>query len=161
MAVTGDTRQVIGVAARRRFFTAIVKHLREALPEGHRRFAHRGDFNLMKIWWDNPRVHFEVVIDRQIDRIEVGLHFEDGPVSTLAYLRALDALVVELKHELGHHVELERWTASWGRLYELTPLESIDEKGGKRVASRVERFIVALQPIVIAAAVPPERSAGR
>lgn len=161
METTGQTRQVFGVADRRRFFAAIVAHLRGALPEEHRRFAHRGDFNLMKIWWDNPRVHFEVVIDQQIDRVEVGLHFEDGPLSTVAYLRVLDARVLELKHELGHHVELERWTASWGRLYELTPLESIDERAGKRLAARVERFIQTLQPIIDAAGVPPERSAGR
>ena len=161
MERTAPTRQVFAVADRRRFFAAIVTHLRKSLPEEHRRFAHRGDFNLMKIWWDNPRVHFEVVIDQQIDRVEVGLHFEDGPASTLAYLRALDARVLELKHELGHHVELERWTASWGRLYELTPLEAIDERAGKRLAPRIERFIGALQPIVEAAGVPPERSAGR
>ena len=161
MAMTGESRPVIGVAVRRRFFAAIVTHLRGALPEELRRFAHRGDFNLMKIWWDNPRVHFEVVIDQQIDRIEVGLHFEDGPASTIAYLRALDARVVELKHELGHHVELERWTTSWGRLYELLPIEAVDDKGGKQVALRVERLIVTLQPLVIDAAVPAERSAGR
>lgn len=161
MALTDESRPVISVPLRRRFFSAIVKYLREALPEDLRRFAHRGDFNLMKIWWDNPRVHFEVVIDQQIDRIEVGLHVEDGPVSTIAYLRVLDARVVELKHELGHHVELERWTTSWGRLYELWPLDTIDDKTAKRIAIRVERFITTLQPIVIAAAVPPERSAGR
>ena len=157
MAMTGESRAVIKVADRRRFFTAIVTHLRGSLPEDLRRFAHRGDFNLMKIWWDNPRVHFEVVIDQQIDRIEVGLHFEDGPASTIAYLRALDARVVELKHELGHHVELERWTTSWGRLYELLPLEAVDDKGGKQVALRVERLIITLQPLVIEAKV----SAGR
>ena len=158
--MTGESRAGIGVAVRRRFFAAIVKHLRESLPEDRRHFAHRGDFNLMKIWWDNPRVHFEVVIDQRIDRIEVGLHFEDGPVSTIAYLRALDAQVLELKHELGHHVELERWTASWGRLYELSPLGTIDDGTARRIAFRVERFIVTLQPIVTAAGVPPERSAG-
>lgn len=155
--MSGESRAVIGVAARRSFFAAIVTHLRGALPEELRRFAHRGDFNLMKIWWDNPRVHFEVVIDQRIDRIEVGLHFEDGPASTIAYLRALDARVVELKHELGHHVELERWTTSWGRLYELLPLEAVDDKGGKKVALRVDRLIITLQPLVIEAKVPAGR----
>ena len=159
--MTHESRTVIGVAVRRRFFAAIVTHLRGSLPEELRRFAHRGDFNLMKIWWDNPRVHFEVVIDQRIDRIEVGLHLEDGPASTIAYLRALDARVVELKHELGHHFELERWTTSWGRLYELLPLETIDERTGKQIAHRVERLISVLQPIVFDAGVPSERSTGR
>lgn len=161
VAMTGESRAVITVAVRRRFFAAIVKHLRDRLPQDFRRFSHRGDFNLLKIWWDNPRVHFEVVIDQQIDRIEVGLHFEDGPVSTIAYLHALESRVLELKHELGHELELERWTTSWGRIYELSPLETIDDKTTKRIARRVERFIVVLQPIVVAADVPPERSANR
>ena len=142
--MTGEPRAVIGVAARRRFFAAIVTHLRGSLPEELRRFTHRGDFNLMKIWWDNPRVHFE-----------------DGPASTIAYLRALDERVVELKHDLGYHVELERWTTSWGRLYELLPLEAIDETSAKQIGRRVEQLIATLQPIVIVAAVPPERSANR
>ncbi len=159
--MTGEARTVIGVAARRRFFAVIVTHLRGALPEELRRFVHRGDFHLMKIWWDNPRIHFEVVIDQQTDRIEVGLHLEDGPASTIAYLRALDARVVELKHELGHHVELERWTNSWGRLYELVPMGSIDDEAARRIARRVEQMIVTLHPVVVVAAVPAERPAGR
>ncbi len=159
--MTGEKRPVLTVAARRRFFAAIVQQLRASLPLDLRDFSHRGDFNLMKIWWDNPRVHFEVAIDQQIDRIEIGLHLEDGPVSTVAYLRLLDAQILELKHELGHVAELERWTASWGRLYELIALDIIDDKAAHRCAARVERYIVTLQPIIASAGVPPERSAGR
>ena len=152
-------RTTITVEARRRFFNGIVRQLRESLDTHFHTFAHRGDFNLMKVWYANPRVHYEVVIDQHISAIEVGLHFEDGPVSTLAYLRLFDARVLEVKHELGWQVELERWTSTWGRLYELAPFETIDAAAANVTAARLAAFIRLLQPIIENAGVPAERSA--
>jgi hypothetical protein len=152
-------RTTFTVDTRRRFFEGIVRQLRESLDTPFHTFAHRGDFNLMKVWYANPRVHYEVVIDQHISAIEVGLHFEDGPISTMAYLRLLDTRVVELKHELGWHVELERWTSTWGRLYELTPLETIDAATARATGARLAAFIRLLQPIIETAGVPAERSA--
>ena len=74
--------------------------------------------------------------------IEVGLHFEDGPVSTAAYLAYFDAHIVERKHELGPELELERWTPSWGRIYELVPLTRLDGRPGRAdrpAAGRADR----------------------
>jgi hypothetical protein len=159
-AVRPPQRGAISVDARRRFFARIVRDLRDQLEEPLAAFSHRGDFNLMKVWYANPRVHYEVVIDQQIDRIEVGLHFEDGPASTLAYLRLLDAHLLELKHELGWQVELERWTVSWGRLYELSELVPVTDAVAQATARRLAAFIRLLQPLVEAAAIAPERSAG-
>jgi hypothetical protein len=87
------------------------------------------------------------------------LHFEDGPVSTAAYLAFFDARIVELKHELGPEVELERWTASWGHLYELTPLTRLDRDLVDQIVERLASFISVLQPMVVAAAIAPERAA--
>ena len=73
---------------------------------------------LLKVHYGNERIHFEVWADGNRGFLEIGLHFEDGPASTAAYLAFFDARIVEIKHLLGAEVELERWTASWGHLFE-------------------------------------------
>src|SRR5687768_3252914 len=84
-----NARQAIPVQARKAFYSGIVRRLKTDLPPALRDFHHRGDFNLMKIWFAHYRVHYEVVIDQQINKIELGLHFEDGPASSLAFLALL------------------------------------------------------------------------
>ena len=144
---------------RHEFFADIAERLRVHLPDDLVAFRHRATMNLLKVYYGNERVHYEVWTNGQMGMIEVGLHFEDGPTSTAAYLAHFDGHIVELKHELGPQLELERWTASWGHLYELTPLTRLDDAGVERVARRLASLIAALQPLVEAANVPPERSA--
>lgn len=157
MASSADIREtppgVITVVARRRFFDGIVKSCRQSLPGDLRKFTHSGSFNLMKIWYGYQRIHFEVVLDQQINRIEIGLHFEDGPASTIAYLDLLDQRILELKEIFGYQMELERWTQSWGRIYELHPLTELTPDVIATVAARVDLYIRTLWPIVESAGV--------
>lgn len=141
------------------FFAALIERLRAVLPPERAGFRHRSNTSLLKVDYGNERVHYEVWTDGQRGQIEVGLHFEDGPVSTAAYLAFFDAHIVELKHELGAGCDLERWTPSWGHLYELHPLGRLDGKTVDRIARRLAALITALQPLVEAAGVPAERAA--
>lgn len=143
---------------RRDFFADVVDELGRWLPEDLRGYRHRANATLLKLHYANDRVHYEVWVDTVRAQIEIGLHFEDGPVSTAAYLAHFDHHIVELKHELGPQVELERWTSSWGHLYELHPLGRLDAAAVQRVARRLAALISAAQPLVEAANVPPERS---
>jgi hypothetical protein len=118
-----------------------------------RKFTHSGSFNLMKVWYDYQRIHFEVVLDQQINRIEVGLHFEDGPASSLAYIDVLDRRILELKETLGYQTELERWTQSWARMYELHPLTELTDAVTENMACRLDLYIRTLWPIVNTAGV--------
>jgi len=145
--------------SRRDFFADLVDRVRELLPPEQAGFRHRANLALLKLHFGNERIHYEVWTDGQRRQIEVGLHFEDGPVSTAAYLAFFDRHIVELKHELGAGVELERWTPSWGHLYELHPLGRLDPLAVDQIARRLAALIVALQPLVEAAAIPPERAA--
>ena len=144
---------VISVVARRRFFDGIVRRCRTSLPPEMRKFTHSGSFNLMKVWYDYQRIHFEVVLDQQINRIEVGLHFEDGPASSLAYIDVLDRRILELKETLGYQTELERWTQSWARMYELHPLTELTDAVTANMAARLDLYIRTLWPIVETAGV--------
>jgi hypothetical protein len=136
------------VAARRRFFDGIVKACRKSLPPDLQRFTHSGSFNLMKVWYGYQRIHFEVVLDQQINRIEVGLHFEDGPASTIAYLELLDRQILALKEALGYQTELERWTQSWGRIYELHSLDELTPEVTRLIAGRLDLYIRTLWPTI-------------
>src|SRR5687767_5718313 len=95
---------------RRDFFAAVVAGVRQALPPELADFHHRANSMLLKIDYGNERIHYEVWTDGMRGRVEIGLHFEDGPLSTAAYLAFFDARIIEIKHRLGSHVELERWT---------------------------------------------------
>ncbi|MDQ3225013.1 MAG: hypothetical protein M3Q50_00080 [Chloroflexota bacterium] len=139
---------------RRDFFAAIVSEARSALPSELADFRHRANAMLLKIDYGNERIHFEVWTDGVRGRIEIGLHFEDGPASTLAYLAYFDTRIVEIKHHLGPHVELERWTASWGHLFESAPLGRLDRPLAKTIASRLASQIATLQPMIEEAGVP-------
>jgi hypothetical protein len=142
---------------RRTWFAAVTERLDHSLPDQLASYTPVASGVLLKIVYTNPRIHYEVWPDTARGHIEVALHFEDGPASTLAYLRWFDRRIVALKHELGVTVELERWTSSWGRIYELHPLVPFDDESAGRIAGRLAALIVALQPLVEEAAIPPGR----
>ena len=150
-------RLTIPVRDRQAFYDGIAKRLKVGLPPELRRFRHRGAFNLMKIWYDHYRVHYEVVLDQQIDMIELGLHFEDGSASSLAYLALLDGQILEIKDRLGPQIELERWTQSWARIYELRPLVPISDTVCEDCANRLIEMISLLQPIIAGSGIRLER----
>lgn len=142
---------------RRAFFAGVADGVRTELPPELAGFRHVAHAQLLKVYYANERVHYEVWADSHRGTIEIGLHFEDGPASTANYLAYFDAYIVELKHLLGTSLELEQWTPSWGHLYELLPLTTLDAPLVERVASRLAQLIATLQPLVDAAAVAPER----
>jgi hypothetical protein len=145
---------------RRDFFAVIVKQVRESLPEELAGFRHRANSMLLKIDYGNERVHYEVWPDAARGHIEIGLHFEDGPASTQAYLAFFDARIVEIKHLLGARVELERWTLSWGHLFETHPLAALSRDIADLAAARLAAQIALLQPMVEEAAVPAAQRDG-
>jgi hypothetical protein len=54
----------------------------------------------------------------------------------------------EIKAELGDSLEAEMWDKGWTKVYETIPLETFDEAYVDRVAGRLARVIVVLQPIL-------------
>lgn len=147
------------VIRRHDFFADVVAHLRPSLADDLQAFQHKLNASLLKVYFDNERIHYEVWANSHTRTIEIGLHFEDGPLSTAAYLAHFDAHIVELKHQLGSEVELERWTSSWGHLFELMPLTTLDARLARQVAGRLAAIIQVLQPLVVSAQIKPERSA--
>lgn len=151
---------VLTVPSRASFFSGIERHLRADLPPEYQRFRARSAFHLLKIDFGADKIHYEVGLDVTGGRLETALHFEDGPVSTSAYLSHFDRHLIEIKHALGWNIELERWTLSWGRLYLVHPLAPLDAAFTAESARRLAALIQAVQPIVDAAGIPADPQSG-
>ncbi|HET9016941.1 MAG TPA: hypothetical protein VFN57_15170 [Thermomicrobiaceae bacterium] len=133
---------------RREFFHDVVIQTRQALPEELRDFQSSVTMNLVKLHYGYPRLHYEVWANARDNHIEVGLHFEDGPESTDRLLAFFDGHIVEIKHEVGPELDLERWTQSWGHLYQILPYQPLTEALARDVAARLGRMIAVLQPLL-------------
>lgn len=133
---------------RRDFFHDVAESLRQLLPEPWRDFHANATRNLLKVSYGSSRVHYEVWANARDRHIEVGLHFEDGPESTERLLRFLDAHIVEIKHELGASFELERWTNSWGHLFQLLPYQPLTDDLTRDVSLTLVKMITLLQPLL-------------
>jgi hypothetical protein len=150
LAATNSRKQnVKSTLTRRDFFGDIADETRRLLPLERQGFEARQTMNLLKVHYGaNYRIHYEVWINTEKGYVELGLHFEDGPASTERLLRHFDSCILEIKDELGTSVELERWTQSWGHLFELHPLEPLSAALVSRLAARLVRYIEVLQPIL-------------
>ncbi|HYI13946.1 MAG TPA: hypothetical protein VEX37_01040 [Thermomicrobiales bacterium] len=134
---------------RRDFFSHLLEAVRRSLPPERQEFEARQTMNLLKISYGaNYRIHFEAWINAERGYVELGLHFEDGPASTERLLRHFEASILELKDLLGPAIELERWTQSWGHIFELHPVEPLTPGFADRLAARLALQIVVLQPIL-------------
>lgn len=136
---------------RREFFHDVTERTRVALPEDLRGFQTSSTMNLLKLYYGRYRLHYEVWADARDNQIEIGLHFEDGPESTERLIAYFDRYIVEIKHELGTDVELERWTNAWGHLFQLLPYQPLTDALVSDVAARLSRMIALLQPLLVEA----------
>jgi hypothetical protein len=102
----------------------------------------------MKLYYRNHKLHYEIWTNGRDQHIEIGLHFENGPESTEALIRFFDQHILEIKHELGPEIDLERWTNSWGRIFQLLPYQPLTEPLAEEVGDRLRDMIVVLQPLL-------------
>ena len=103
----------------------------------------------MQFYYSDPLLHYEVVtLGERRGKLEIGLHFESRDPDTNS--RLLDGCMqhlFEIKAELGDHVEAEMWDRGWTKVYETIPLEAFNEDYVNRVADRLAKMMVVLQPI--------------
>ena len=130
-------------------FLLRVRELAEArLPADAPQLQGRLRLSLIQLYRDDPRLHYEVWIQRKTGRIEVGLHFEGERETNYRWAQALGRRVLELQAQLGPGVELEEWTRSWTRLHRTVPLRKLDEDLAEEVAELLACFIRVMEPIL-------------
>lgn len=137
------------------FFDDIIRRLRVELPGELRDFEIRRYSYLVKLYYQNERVHFEVWVDNIRGQIEIGLDFEDGAESTSAYLAYFDQHILEIKERTGPTLELERWTKTWGHFVEVYPIVPFIPERAQMVADRMIVIMSTLQPLVEEAEIAP------
>ena len=130
------------------FQVAVVAETKKQLPRALKDFQARTQFTLFKIFYKNPRTHYEVGVRGQERLIEVGLHFEDEKTKNDALLAHFMERAFEIHAELGPLVEVEQWTNSWARVHEVVPYQSLDAELVRIVAEKLTRMIVMLEPML-------------
>lgn len=123
-------------------------HLQLTLPRDLQGIRFQANHRQMKLYYRHYKLHYEIWTNGRDEHIEVGLHFENGPESTEALIRFFDQHIIEIKHELGPEIELERWTNSWGRIFLLLPYQPLTEALAVEVADRFREMISVLQPLL-------------
>lgn len=134
---------------RRPFFNAVRETLVQQLPVGLQEPTARQSMTNLKLrYGPNYRVHYEVMISSETGNVELGLHFEHDQKSTGRLLEHFDRYIHEIKDELGQQCELERWTRSWGHIFEVHQLQPLTPDFADLLARRLAIYVIALQPIL-------------
>ena len=136
-------------------FLGRVGHLAgEELGEHTPPFQSRIRFSLLQFYRDDPRIHYEVWLQRKTGRIEIGLHFEGEREVNYRWAAALSGRMPEIQAQLGPSIELEEWTRSWTRLHQTVPLGVLSEETARDVAARLVRLLRVMEPILAQEAEP-------
>ncbi len=133
------------------FFDGIVTELQRGLPPEWQGFHAQRRMQMLKLWYSEPRLHYEVWPVSGRDMIEIGLHFEADPATNLALLSWFDPHVVRFKAALDGAVELEQWTSSWGHLFHVVPAPTLDAGLQTRIGRWLTRLIPLAEPELQAA----------
>ena len=131
------------------FLTLLPAIVHDLLPEDLSDFKVRGPvFSLVGFYYaEDPRVHYEVWIQRRTSRLEIGLHFEAEPEVNSRWLQYFSTRAPEILARLGPSVEGEQWTQRWTRLHESLPLAPLTPGYAEQVARRIADFIHVLEPM--------------
>ena len=130
------------------FQVSLVDKTRKRLPRSLKDFQARSFFSIVKLSYNNPKLHYEVWVRGQEHLIEMGLHLEDDKETNDALLAYFNSHALEIHHELGSRVEIERWTNSWSRVHQVIPYQSLDEKLVDKLATELAQMIAVLQPLL-------------
>ena len=104
--------------------------------------------SLVKFHFGEPRIHYEVWVQRRHKIVELGLHFEGKSQANADYLERLTARFSQIRSALGNGVEAEQWTPSWTRIHQSLPLQTLEEDFLWEVSTRISRMIGVLEPMV-------------
>lgn len=128
------------------FLERCVEALRQTLPDQYKSFQTRSMRTLVKLYFDNPAIHYEIWL-RKEHYVELGLHFEADKATNERWLRHFSDHALDVVSQLGPQVEIEQWTQSWGRVHQTLPFGTPDERLLATVVARMAAMITVLQPL--------------
>ena len=133
----------------REFLQQIADLLRSQLPPELQGFHTLGPVgSLIKFHYGDPRIHYEVGVQRRIGEVEIGLHFESDPTTNQQYLERVSWHLAGGHSILGPTVEAEAWAKTWTRVHQVLPLQALEEDFLLEIASCLAGLVRTLHPIV-------------
>lgn len=131
----------------RGFLASLPNFVRSRLPAELGEARSKAQWGLIKIFYGNPHLHYEVNHQAKSQTIEIGLHFEADEFTNARLLGAFRI------HERWIHRELpgarlEEWDKGWARIWEPVAYESLDPALQRNAADRLARYITTLEPIL-------------
>ena len=103
---------------------------------------------LLKWHYGNPKIHYEVWLQRRLGIIEIGLHFEGDADANAQHLAQLSQRFEEIRTALGPAVEPEQWTRTWTRIHQTLPLRLLEEPLALELSTLMADMIKVLEPVV-------------
>jgi len=103
---------------------------------------------LVKLFYSDPTIHYEVWVRKRDRVVEVGLHFEGPTESNTRYLDELTGRYPHIIGALGPQVEAERWTGSWTRVHQVVPFDNLDEDTLMVVSGCLAQMMIQLEPVI-------------
>jgi hypothetical protein len=104
-------------------------------------------FGLIKIYYGNPKLHYEANHQAKSQTIELGLHFEADRFTNARLLGAFRVHEKKIEREL-RGARLEEWDKGWARIWEPIEYEDLDAPLQSEVAGRLARYITVLEPML-------------
>ena len=129
------------------FLQRFTDALRVALPAQLQGFETRPMGSLIKVFYGNVHVHYELAL-RSSGFVEIGLHFESDKETNDRLLRHFSERTLDVIAELGPQVEIEQWTKSWGRVHQTVPYSTPTEHLLDIAVTRMAAMITVLQPML-------------
>lgn len=133
------------------FLEGVLTQVRAGLPDEFGDFQARRQGHLIKLWYGEPRLHYEVWSVGGRELIEAGLHFEAAAEVNARLLRWFDPHIVALKAALDGAVDLEQWTPAWGHLYHVYPAPALTPALQREISGWLARLIPLAEPLLRAA----------
>jgi hypothetical protein len=104
------------------FLRGMLDAARAHLPADLQGLQARQFGSLVKLFDQDPGIHFELWLHHGRGRVELGLHFETrDPVRNQRLLEDMTDELPFLKHVLGESIEAEPWDKGWTRVYLTKP----------------------------------------
>jgi hypothetical protein len=138
-------RRLSGELSTAEFLRGVLDTVRTQLADGLET-RHQG--SLIKLWRDEPAIHFEMAVHHSRGRVELALHFETRDARRNQ--RLLEYIADDLpflKEALGVGLEAEPWDKGWTRLYLTRPVDRLGTEEQVRLAAAFAEFIDVLEPI--------------
>lgn len=125
----------------------VVANVLRSLPGELGRGREGKGFGLIKLYYGNPKLHYEANHQPRSRTVEIGLHFEADRFTNARLLGAFRVHEKKIKRALPN-ARLEEWDKGWTRVWEPVAYEELDVPLQRDVAARLARYIEVLEPML-------------